>query len=153
MLYAEQDRLEGDVWFINDDFAEYGRTNTGYGSGIQFIHVKINAYQSTSVSKSRKTWLRGQCQAFKGNIATELENWISVRKDSLYHALTQPIETPAIRNQHIVAFYLYLNHLSHDEVKAAIKNLVNDIHLNKVRNENTDAHFDMFYEDFFRNIP
>ena len=58
------------------------------------------------------------------------------------------METPVIRNQHIVAFIYYLGHLSPDEVKAAIKNLVNDTHLFNVRNENTDAYFAMFYEMF-----
>ncbi len=68
--------------------------------------------------------------------------------DSLYHALTQLMETPVILNQHILAFIYYLGHLSPDEVKEAIKNLVNDIHLINVRNENTDAYFAMFYEVF-----
>lgn len=115
----------------------------------------FNSFRSKSMhinqlllAKAERLDCEDSVKLYKGNIATELENWISERKDSLYHALTQPIETPAISNQHIVAFYLYLYHLSHDEVKAAIKNLVNDMHLNKVRNENTDALFDMFYEAF-----
>lgn len=83
---------------------------------------------------------------YKDKIAAELESWIYERKDSLYHALTQPMETPAIRNQHIVAFIYYLHYLSPDEVKAVFKKLANDMDLFKLRNDNTDAYFKVFYE-------
>ena len=100
------------------------------------------------LAKAERLDYEDSVKIYKGKIAAELEIWISERKDSLYHALTLPMETPVIRNQHIVAFIYYLGHLSPDEVKAAIKNLVNDIHLINVRNENTDAYFAMFYEMF-----
>lgn len=100
------------------------------------------------LAKAERLDYEDSAKIYKGKIAAELEIWISERKDSLYHALTLPMETPVIRNQHIVAFIYYLGHLSHDEVKSAIKNLVNDIHLINVRNVNTDAYFAMFYEMF-----
>ena len=64
---------------------------------------------------------------YNDKVILELEEWISARKDSLYHALMyQPMEVPVIRNQHIAAFMFYLMHLSYydeQKVKMAIEDL------------------------------
>ncbi len=68
---------------------------------------------------------------YNDKVLSELEGWISVRKDSLYHALMyQPREVPVIRNQHIAAFMFYLVNLSYydeQKVKIAIEDLKSNI--------------------------
>lgn len=87
---------------------------------------------------------------YNDKVLSELEGWISVRKDSLYHALMyQPREVPVIRDQHIAAFMFYLMHLSYydeQKVKVAIENLKKDIPL---RNSNTDAYFEYLEASLF----
>lgn len=87
---------------------------------------------------------------YNDKVILELEEWISARKDSLYHALMyQPREVPVIRNQHIAAFMFYLMHLSYYDWKKviiAIENLKKDIPL---RNSNTDAYFEYLEASLF----
>lgn len=104
--------------------------------------VHINGLLS---SKSEMLGDEDSARMYNDKILSELEGWISVRKDSLYHALMyQPMEVPVIRNQHIAAFLFYLMQLSiydEQEVKRVIENLKREI---PECNENTIDYFDYF---------
>lgn len=107
--------------------------------------VHINSLLS---SKAENLGDEDDARMYNDIIIAELEKWISVRRDSLYHALTLPMETPIIHNQYIAAFMFYLLHLSYydeQDVKMAIDNLKKDIPL---RNNNTDAYFEYLEASF-----
>lgn len=107
--------------------------------------VHINSLLS---SKAENLGDEDDARMYNDIIIAELEKWISVRRDSLYHALTLPMEIPIIHNQYIAAFMFYLLHLSYydeQDVKMAIDNLKKDIPL---RNNNTDAYFEYLEASF-----
>lgn len=80
--------------------------------------------------KYKKLGDEDSAKMYNDKIISELEDWISARKDSLCHALSLPIETPVIRNQYIVAFIIYLEHVAYydcQEVKRIIETVKRNI--------------------------
>lgn len=112
----------------------------------------VNSFRSKTVhinsllsSKAENLGDEVSARMYNDKVILELEEWISARKDSLYHALMyQPMEVPVIRNQHIAAFMFYLMHLSYydeQKVKMAIEDLKRNI---PDCNENTIDYFNYF---------